>query len=169
MTRNIAEVTCAGLLLALTSCAVERGDLRPPAGAAGTSHVNSIELPRFQSNLPEAPGREEFALACLSCHSTTYVTMQPPLSAAKWEEVVVKMTKVYAAPIAAEQIPQIVQYIMASKEAGSRELQETRTNTPAAEVPAIALSQDFDQRTADLKRGEALFATNCASCHGSRG
>src|SRR5688500_5222310 len=167
---RLALVICSGLLLvAASSCATERAAPQSSTGPAGNPPVPSIQLPHFQSNLPEGSGREAFALACLSCHSTTYVTMQPPLSAAKWEEVVVKMTKVYAAPIAAEQIPQIVQYIIATKEAGSRELQETRTNTPAAEVPAIALSQDFDQRTADLKRGEALFATNCASCHGSRG
>ncbi len=167
--RNMAVVTCAGLMMAVASCAMENAKAPPSTGAAGVSPVHTIELPRFQSNLPEGPGREAFAIACLSCHSTTYVTMQPPLSAAKWEEVVVKMTKVYAAPIAAEQIPQIVQYIMASKEAGSRELQETRTNTHAAEVPAVAVALAPAQRAADLKRGEALFATNCASCHGAGG
>ena len=167
---RLALVICSGLLLvAASSCATERAAPQSSTGPAGNPPVHSIQLPHFQSNLPEGSGREAFALACLSCHSTTYVTMQPSLSAAKWEEVVDKMTKVYAAPIAAQQIPQIVQYIMATKEAGSRELQETRTNTSAAEVPAIALPQAPDRRAADLKRGEGLFATNCASCHGPRG
>jgi mono/diheme cytochrome c family protein len=170
MTRSISLVVRASLLLLVASRATQVVSAQPSTGTAGDSQVHSIELPRFQSNLPEAPGREAFAAACLSCHSTTYITMQPPLSAAKWEESVIKMTKVYAAPIAAEQIPQIVQYLMATKEAGSREMQETRTLTPPSNSAApVMLARDAERRKADLKRGEALFATNCASCHGATG
>ena len=172
MTRSTSLVVRASLLLLVASRATDVASAQPSTGAAaGASQVHSIELPRFQSNLPEAPGREAFAAACLSCHSTTYITMQPPLSATKWEESVVKMTKVYAAPIAAEQIPQIVQYLMATKEAGSRDMQETRTLAPPSNTaaPVVMPARDTEQRKADLKRGEALFATNCASCHGATG
>jgi mono/diheme cytochrome c family protein len=131
--------------------------------------VHAITLPRFQANLPDAPGREAFAAACLSCHSTTYITMQPPLTAPKWEEVVVKMTKVYAAPIAPEQVPQIVQYVMATKEAGKGELLDTLAVSPAVEPRSIELSRDPEQQAADAKRGKSLYAKNCASCHGEGG
>ena len=167
--QRCAFLVPASCLLLTLSCATQRHQQQPSTEASNNSAVREIALPRFQSSLPEAPGREAFAAACLSCHSTTYVTMQPPLTAPKWEEVVVKMTKVYAAPIAPEQVPQIVQYLMTTKEAGNRELQDTLASTTAVEVPVAAPAQNAEQRTADLRRGEMLFAKNCASCHGPRG
>src|SRR5438477_12705694 len=85
---------------------------KPPAA------VHAIRLPRYQRDLPTAPGREVFAVACLSCHSERYVTMQPRMTAAKWEESVRKMINTFGAPIAEEQVAQIVQYITATKESG---------------------------------------------------
>ena len=168
MTRSVCNVMRAGLVLLAAGAGVARAEQATNSG--GSEQVRRIELPRFQSNLPEGAGREAFAAACLSCHSTTYITMQPPLSAAKWEETVVKMTKVYAAPIQPEQIPQIVQYVLAAtKAAGASAFQEARTLAPAVAIPQVALSREPEQRKADAKRGEALFATNCASCHGATG
>ena len=59
----------------------------------------------YQPVLPVAagPGREAFANGCLTCHSTRYIAMQPPLTAAKWEENVRKMMKTYGAHVAEEQ------------------------------------------------------------------
>src|SRR5438270_109956 len=86
---------------------------------AHATNIHTITLPRFQPDLPPGPGRESFAVGCISCHSTRYITMQPTMTAAKWEESVRKMMKTYGAPIVEEQVPQIVGYIMASKEAGA--------------------------------------------------
>src|SRR6187551_1328806 len=106
MVRGSATIGSICVLLLLGGAAPAPEAL--PAHGAGNAAVHQIELPRFQSILPDGPGRDAFASACLTCHSTTYITMQPPLTAAKWEEVVVKMTKTYAAPIPAEQVPHIV-------------------------------------------------------------
>src|SRR6187397_1251971 len=93
----IIGILCA----ALASCHT----MKPSSDAPKSSTVHTIALPRFQSNLPEGPGREAFASSCLSCHSARYISIQPPLTAAKWEESVRKMMKTYAAPIAEEQVP----------------------------------------------------------------
>src|SRR5438552_11630196 len=78
--------------------------------------IREISLPRYQMDLPEGKGREIFAVACVSCHSPRYVTMQPLFTAAKWEEEVRKMIKNYGAPIAEEQVPVLVQYLVTTKE-----------------------------------------------------
>jgi len=134
-----------------------------------SSSIHRITLPRYQSNLPDAPGREAFAGACLSCHSSTYITMQPPMNTAKWEEVVRKMVKVYAAPIAEDQVSPVAKYISAAIEAGPGGLSESLVPAPPQKQRDVKVAADESARAADAKRGEALFATNCASCHGARG
>ena len=131
------------------------------------SQVVRIALPRYQTNLPDAPGRDAFAVACLSCHSASYINMQPPLNQAKWEEVARKMVKVYAAPISEDQVTPIAQYLVAVKESGRGDLGESLVPAPPAKQRTVKLATDT--RSADAKRGEALFATNCASCHGPHG
>src|SRR5436305_8947308 len=34
------------------------------------SSAKTIALPHYQANLPDAPGRDAFAVGCLSCHTT---------------------------------------------------------------------------------------------------
>jgi hypothetical protein len=50
---------------------------------------------------------------CGICHSTTYITMQPPLSGATWEAEVNKMIRVFGAPIPDALAPQIIAYLKA--------------------------------------------------------
>jgi len=133
--------------------------------------VHRITIPAYQEALPDAPGREVFATACLSCHSTRYITMQPAISAAKWEETVKKMVKVYGAPIGDAQVPAVVGYLMATKEGGSAGPWET----PAAVMtnprsgPVMKVSGDHEMRAKDAEVGKALFNKNCISCHGENG
>ena len=69
MTRSVGNAMCAGLVLLAAGAGVARAE--PATNSGGSEQVRRIELPRFQSNLPEGAGREAFAAACLSCHSTT--------------------------------------------------------------------------------------------------
>jgi mono/diheme cytochrome c family protein len=93
--------------------------------------------------------------------------MQPPMNAVKWEEVVRKMVKVYAAPIAEDQGSPIAKYILAASEQGG--LSESLVPPPPQKMRTVKLAAGESARAADAKRGEALFATSCASCHGPRG
>jgi mono/diheme cytochrome c family protein len=127
--------------------------------------VTAIVLPRYQANLPPGPGREAFAVNCLSCHSTRYITMQPKMTAVKWEESVRKMMKTYAAPIAEDQVQPIVQYLMAAKEGGDGSSWET----PAAIVTTPSVTAASTDWPGNATHGQALYTQNCASCHGADG
>jgi len=151
----------------LSSCkqSHESGEasIQAAVAAAGTSG-DTIALPRYQANLPDAPGREAFATACLTCHSSRYITTQPPMTAAKWEESVKKMIATYHAPIAEDQIPLIVQYIVAARENGPR---GATWDTPIA-VPA-PMPVDLKLGGGNADHGRQLYVERCASCHGVTG
>jgi mono/diheme cytochrome c family protein len=130
--------------------------------------VHRIELPKYQADLPDAEGREAFATSCLACHSTAYISMQPPLTSAKWEESVRKMQKVYGAPIGEEQVAPIVKYLMAVKEGEGPRIRTAPVAAPAGNE-LILPATDPAQREKDVERGEEVFAQLCASCHGTDG
>jgi cytochrome c5 len=55
--------------------------------------------PTYTPPLADGEGRELVQSFCAMCHSTTYITMQPPLPAATWDAVVNKMISGFGAPI----------------------------------------------------------------------
>jgi mono/diheme cytochrome c family protein len=160
--KTILILPIAAVALTLAACGADSKEHK--AQASASRDVHAIEMPKYQANLPAGPGQEAFATACLSCHTARYIAMQPPLTAVKWEESVRKMMKTYAAPIAEEQVPQIVQYLMTTKESGQGgSWIALAANTNQKPAPAIAID------SADLARGSAVYAKNCASCHGEKG
>lgn len=69
--------------------------------------------PLYTPELAQGEGREIIQIFCRFCHSTTYITMQPPLPAATWEGVVHKMINTYGAPISEDSAKQIISYLRA--------------------------------------------------------
>ena len=67
--------------------------------------------PLYTPELAQGEGREIIQIFCRFCHTTTYITMQPPLPAATWESVVNKMINIYGAPISEDSEKQIVNYL----------------------------------------------------------
>lgn len=61
--------------------------------------------------LAEGEGRAETEGFCAACHSTRYVTMQPPLPAATWDAEVNKMIKTFGAQIPDATAKKIVSYL----------------------------------------------------------
>src|SRR5438552_1108719 len=157
------------VLLAATVVSCNHNSQKQSHPTQGSSDIHSISLPHYQSNLPPAPGREAFAAACLSCHTTRYITMQPPMTAAKWEENVRKMNKTYGALLTEDQVPQIVQYLMATKESGPAQTWESLAVETPAPALTVTLAMDTMTREKDLKQGQLLFSQNCAKCHGQSG
>jgi mono/diheme cytochrome c family protein len=159
-----AMPTLLGAILLSISCGERVKNDSAKTQATSNASSKTIELPKYQPQLPKAEGREAFAAACLTCHTTRYIEMQPPLDATKWEAEVRKMMKVYAAPVTEDQIGQIVKYLVATKESGITSGWEsavimTSTSNGNVNVPP----------SGDASRGEAVFAKNCASCHGADG
>lgn len=77
-----------------------------------TDGVYSVgAYPLYTPELAQGEGREIIQIFCRFCHSTTYITMQPPLPAAAWESVVNKMIDIYGAPISEDSARQIINYL----------------------------------------------------------
>jgi len=120
-------VLAAGLMLAATGTAVFA---QFQSASYGSAKANSIEqtvpapapmssdgnfgvasLPSFPPELAEGEGRAETGSFCAVCHSTRYITMQPPLPAATWEAEVTKMTRAFGAPIPEASAKKIITYL----------------------------------------------------------
>jgi len=120
-----ALVLAAGLILAATGTAVFA---QFQSGSCGSTKANSIEqtvapqmstdanfavasFPSLAPELAEGEGNAETESFCAMCHSTRYITMQPPLLAATWEAEVNKMTKAFGAPIPEATAKKIITYL----------------------------------------------------------
>lgn len=69
--------------------------------------------PLYTPELAEGAGKELVMGYCQVCHSSTYITMQPPLPAATWEAEVQKMIKTFGAQIPDDAAKQIIAYLQA--------------------------------------------------------
>ena len=67
--------------------------------------------PSFPAGLAAGEGQSQTESFCAQCHSTRYITMQPPLPAAAWEAEVNKMIKTYGAPIPESAAKKIISYL----------------------------------------------------------
>ena len=91
-----AVATCAGLCLAA------------PTGA------KDIQLPPDTVLLTpsDLPGYAKAQANCTMCHSAEYMRYQPPSAARPyWDAMVHRMKTVFKAPIADEDMPEIVDYL----------------------------------------------------------
>ena len=65
------------------------------------------------ADLVSGDGSQEVRIYCNSCHSPSYITMQPPLPAATWEAEVNKMNKTFGAAIPDDSTQKIILYLQA--------------------------------------------------------
>jgi mono/diheme cytochrome c family protein len=147
--------------------------------AQATNHIHSITLPHFEPDLPMAPGRDDYLVVCVSCHSPRYVTMQPLFPQRQWEETVDKMAKVYGAQMDPTQRASIVQYLVATHGPGSAKASDgdddsdftsiARPSSQPETAPSLILARDNPKRLEQVERGAELFKQNCAGCHGTTG
>jgi hypothetical protein len=71
--------------------------------------VSAYPVPALE--LAPGDGRQDVQIYCNTCHSPRYITMQPPLPAATWEDEVNKMNKAYGAGIPEDTIRKIIVYL----------------------------------------------------------
>lgn len=134
-----------------------------PLSVATRAQVRSITLPAETVMLRPSKlvGYELARQQCSSCHSAEYVQYQPTSGRPYWQATVDKMVKTFGAPIPADQIPPIVDYLVATygpeaaapapdkavpggaaapgKPAATRPAASAPTaNAPAASVPAAS-------------------------------
>ena len=97
MTRHLPALRAAAVvaLLLVTGCKRE-------------SSRESMTEP----SMPVGPGREAFLASCQMCHGTRYVLDQPRFARKTWAAEVEKMRVAYGAPIPAENVGAIVDYLV---------------------------------------------------------
>lgn len=72
----------------------------------------TVQLPEETTRFMPGPGLETVQLNCVKCHSADYIYMQPPLTKEQWQATVIKMKKVFGAPIEDKDIETMVNYLM---------------------------------------------------------
>jgi hypothetical protein len=95
------------LLLLLAAC-----EPRQPVKFANVE----VELPADPVTLPPGPGVDAVLGNCTSCHSASTMLQQPKLTREKWLAQVDKMIEVYKAPVDPDDVPAIVDYLVAAQQ-----------------------------------------------------
>ena len=81
------------------------------AGGGVTLRSTSVDLPDSDRLFPGGSEADAINNNCLSCHSAGMVLNQSRLSRTDWQAEVDKMRNVYLAPVAAQDVPAIVEYL----------------------------------------------------------
>jgi mono/diheme cytochrome c family protein len=71
----------------------------------------SVELPVSQISFPPGDGSVIANAYCLICHSAGMVLRQPPLTQDEWTDEINKMRNAFGAPIPADQVQTLAQYL----------------------------------------------------------
>ena len=74
--------------------------------------ADAWELPLDEPQLKPGPGVEIVATNCQVCHSSDYISTQPPLNRTVWTATVQKMRDKYGAPFPTNQVNEIVDYLV---------------------------------------------------------
>ena len=72
------------------------------------------QLPPENTKLKPGRGAELVVGNCLICHSADYISTQPRLTRTAWTATVEKMRTKYGAPLATNNLAQIVDYLTAN-------------------------------------------------------
>ena len=71
----------------------------------------SVDLPASQVSFPPGNGSVIANAQCLICHSAGMVLRQPPLTQDEWTAEINKMRNAFGAPIPADQVQALAQYL----------------------------------------------------------
>jgi len=119
----LVSVFCTVLMLAAASVYAELQKGHYQSAALGQSQQAGLSeslpdaeyggsaYPLYPPELAAGEGKAEVEGYCSVCHSTRYITMQPPLPAAAWEAEVTKMKKALGATIPNEATAKIIGYL----------------------------------------------------------
>jgi|HubBroStandDraft_1064217.scaffolds.fasta_scaffold125236_2 hypothetical protein len=82
-----------------------------PDKMSADSQFGGSFYPLYPPELAPGEGKAEVEGYCNVCHSTRYITMQPPLPAAAWDAEVAKMKKTFGATIPDDATSKILGYL----------------------------------------------------------
>ncbi|RBP47229.1 sulfite dehydrogenase (cytochrome) subunit SorB [Roseimicrobium gellanilyticum] len=84
-----------------------------PAMSQDSGNIPDSEWPAETNVYKPGQGAELAQALCMNCHSTEYVSTQPPMPRKFWEATVKKMKDKYAAPLP-EDMTVLVDYLTAT-------------------------------------------------------
>jgi hypothetical protein len=84
-----------------------------PVELTADSGYQVSAYPMPGEDLAPGDGSQEVRIFCNTCHSPSYITMQPPLPAATWEAEVKKMHITFGAAIPDDSRQKIILYLQA--------------------------------------------------------
>ena len=136
----------AALAAALAVAQSKRGDYtqqnlgkisQPAARTQRDGATYSVEFyPLYRPQLAPGEGRELVDAYCNTCHSTIYITMQPPLPPETWEAEVNKMVRTFGQPIPEDVVPKIISYLQKHYTPATRANEGSAPRSrPAAKTP----------------------------------
>ena len=109
------------------------------AAASTFAFALDIKLPPETTQWKSAdhPGFALVQKNCMTCHSADYAQYQPSSSRAYWDATVKKMKKPFGAPIADEDMPAMIDYLVKTygNERGTATMKPVAAAAPGA-VPA---------------------------------
>lgn len=108
----LAVLIIGGSLLAVPHQTRAQAALSSISATGVTLHSLSLDLPNSDRQFAGDAKADAINSNCLACHSAGMVLNQPKMSAATWTEEVNKMRAVFKAPIADEDVPVIVDYLV---------------------------------------------------------
>ena len=73
-----------------------------------------IESPAPASDFKSGKGVELALAHCLICHSSDYISTQPPMGRKFWEATLKKMKEKFGAPTPDDALPALVEYLTAA-------------------------------------------------------
>lgn len=141
-----------------------------PTDEGASDSVYSVgSYPLYTPPLAPGKGADLVESYCQVCHSTAYITQQPPLSGETWASEVHKMVESYGAPVPDQAAEQIIDYLQthytAETIAASTKAAAQTPASPAAPAPEKDVGADQEV----LSAGKTTYESNCASCHQATG
>jgi hypothetical protein len=103
-----AALLAITLEVASTPCRSVAGPSSAPGKPWAPVHVN---LPISETPFPPGTGSEIATGQCLICHSAGMILRQPPLTQEQWLAEINKMRSAFGAPIPANQIDPLANYL----------------------------------------------------------
>lgn len=97
-----------------SAAATSEAATAPSGGETGggtTLQSVSVDLPDSNRTFPGGATADAINNNCLACHSAGMVLTQPKLPRTTWQAEVDKMRDTYKAPVAAGEVPAIVDYL----------------------------------------------------------
>lgn len=89
----------------------QRIDQRMPTATMADATYRAGTYPLHMAGLQEGDGKQEVEAYCNTCHSPSYIPMQPLLPAETWSAEVNKMMTTYGASIPDDAVQKIVRYL----------------------------------------------------------